>query len=370
MDHQDYMKLALQLAEGGKGQTSPNPVVGAIVVNNGRIVGMGAHLKAGEPHAEVHALNMADDKAKGSTVYVTLEPCSHYGKTPPCAELLIEKEVSRVFIATMDPNPQVSGRGIEMLKKAGVEVLTGLLKEQADVLNEKFFHYMKTKTPFVTMKSAISLDGKIATATGESQWITGKEALYDVHRYREQHDAILVGVNTVIADNPKLTTRLSGGGKNPLRIILDHHLRTPYEANVVQDGEAETWIVAGRSVSEKKRSRYEQHGVKILSVSEEKIEILPLLKRLGSEGITSLFVEGGATVNDSFLRAGAAQEIVSYIAPKLIGGKSAPTSFAGIGIDSLQDVPIFTFKSIDQIGKDIKIISRPKERKEDVYRNY
>jgi diaminohydroxyphosphoribosylaminopyrimidine deaminase/5-amino-6-(5-phosphoribosylamino)uracil reductase len=356
LDHQDYMRLALDLAKSGKGQTRPNPIVGAVVVKDGRIVGIGAHLKAGEAHAEVHALTMAGSQAEGATVYVTLEPCSHHGKTPPCTDLLIEKGIRRVFVAATDPNPRVAG--IEKLRKAGIPVEVGLLQQEAEALNEMFFHYIRTNTPFVTLKSAISLDGKIATVGGESQWITGKASRYDVHRYRDEHDAILVGVNTVIADNPSLTTRLEGEGKNPIRIVLDHQLRTPTDANIVRDGEAQTWIVTTQATAAEKRFAYEQNGVKILSLPGEKIEIDPLLKRLGAEGIISLFVEGGAIVNGSFLEARAIQRVITYMSPKLLGGKTAPTSFGGAGIIHLENAFQLEIESVEKLGEDIKIVSR------------
>lgn len=359
MDHRDYMELALHLAEAGKGQTGPNPIVGAVIVKEGRVVGLGTHLKAGEAHAEVHALRMAGSEARGATVYVTLEPCSHFGKTPPCVDFLIENEVGRVFVATTDPNPNVSGRGIEKLRNAGIEVEVGLKKEEADALNEMFFHYIRTKSPFVTLKSATSLDGKIATVSGESQWITGEQARYDAHRYRAEHDAILVGVNTVLADNPTLTARLSGGAKNPIRIVLDHHLRTPLNANVVQVGDAETWIVTREAAAKKRGSQY---NVRVVPFPDKQIEIRSLLQWLGSEGITSLLVEGGATVNDSFLRAGAVQQVITYIAPKLLGGASAPTSFGGRGIERLADARSLTVASVEQLGNDMKIVSRPEEK--------
>lgn len=370
MEHADYMELALRLAEAGIGQTSPNPVVGCVIVNNGEIVGIGAHLKAGEPHAEVHAVRMAGDRAEGATVYVTLEPCSHYGRTPPCADLLVEKRVARVFIATSDPNPKVSGQGIEKLRSANIQVEIGLLKERADALNEKFFHYVSTGTPFITLKSAVSLDGKTATETGESQWITGESARRDVHRYRAEHDAILVGVNTVIADNPSLTTRLSGGGKNPIRIVLDHNLRIPRDAKVLTDGEAETWIITTSAAAAEKGKNYESDSVKLLTLPSEQIEIQPLLAKLGSEEITSLFVEGGATVNGSFLRARAVQQVITYIAPKLLGGGAAPTSFEGEGIGKLTDAVGLSFVSVEKIGGDIKIVSRRSEGNGHVYRDY
>jgi diaminohydroxyphosphoribosylaminopyrimidine deaminase / 5-amino-6-(5-phosphoribosylamino)uracil reductase len=360
MTDQDFMRLAIELAKSAKGQTNPNPIVGAVVVKEGQIVGMGAHLKAGEPHAEVHAIRMAGEKSKGSTVYVTLEPCSHYGKTPPCADLLIESKVKRVVIATMDPNPLVAGKGIKKLKDAGIQVDVGILKEEADKLNEVFYHFIQTKTPYVTIKSASSLDGKTATVTGESKWITGEEARMDVHKYRHQHDAILVGVNTIIADNPHLTTRLPSGGKNPVRIILDTNLRTPLEANIVTDGEAPTWIITGSQVHEDRIQPYLKEHVKILKMEEEKIFIPSLMKKLGENGIASLFVEGGAEVISSFIRSRAVNQIITYIAPKIIGGKDAPTVVGGKGFEKMSDVLSLKVQSIEKIGEDIKIVSIPR----------
>jgi diaminohydroxyphosphoribosylaminopyrimidine deaminase / 5-amino-6-(5-phosphoribosylamino)uracil reductase len=357
---EQYMRLAIEIAKAGIGQTSPNPVVGAVVVKDGEIVGFGAHLKAGEPHAEVHAIRMAGEKAKGATVYVTLEPCSHYGKTPPCADLLVETGVQRVVIATTDPNPLVAGKGIEKLRSAGIDVNLGVLKEEADELNRVFFHYIATKTPFVTLKYASSLDGKIATTTGESKWITSEAAREDVHRYRAVHDAILVGVNTVIADNPSLTVRLPEGGKNPIRIVLDTHLRTPLDANILNDGQAETWIVVGSEVSAEKRKRYEKENVQIISMERPRIDIDELLHVLGEKRITSLFVEGGSHVHDSFVRAKAVNEIVAYFAPKIIGGKQAPTPIGGIGFDSMADVMQLEIRRVETIGPDIKIVAIPK----------
>lgn len=357
---EQYMRLAIEIAKAGIGQTSPNPVVGAVVVKDGEIVGFGAHLKVGEPHAEVHAIRMAGEKAKGSTVYVTLEPCSHYGKTPPCADLLVETGVQRVVIATTDPNPLVAGKGIEKLRSAGIDVKLGVLKEEADELNRVFFHYIATKMPFVTLKYASSLDGKIATTTGESKWITSEAAREDVHRYRAVHDAILVGVNTVIADNPSLTVRLPEGGKNPIRIVLDTHLRTPLDANILNDCQAETWIVVGSEISVEKRKRYEKENVQIISMKKPHIDIDELLRVLGEKRITSLFVEGGSHVHDSFVRAKAVNEIVAYFAPKIIGGKQAPTPIGGIGFAGMADVMQLEIRRVETIGPDIKIVAIPK----------
>lgn len=355
-----YMNLALNLAKGTLGQTSPNPVVGAVLVKENQIVGMGAHMKAGEAHAEVHAIQMAGIKAKGATLYVTLEPCSHFGKTPPCSDLVIRTGIKKVFVATTDPNPQVAGTGIERIRKAGIEVHLGLLQEEARELNKVFFYNIRTGLPFVTLKSAISLDGKTATVTGESKWITGEEARNDVHQYRHQHDAILVGVNTLIKDNPTLTTRLASGGKNPVRIILDTHLRTPKNANVIIDHLARTWIITAETTNSNLVSEYRELGIEIIKLSGEHISIHEMLKVIAEKGITSLFVEGGSEVHGSFLKEHAFQQVITYIAPKLIGGKQAPTSFGGEGIEKMTEIMSLKIKEVAMVGDDIKIIAEPR----------
>ena len=353
---QQYMKIALDLARAAEGQTAPNPAVGAVIVKDNQIVGLGTHLKAGEPHAERHAILMAGTKAKGSTMYVTLEPCSHFGRTAPCADAVIEAGIKKVFIASTDPNPKVAGGGIIKLRKAGVEVVDGFMKKEADSLNRFFFHYIKTKKPFVTLKSATSIDGKIATKTGESQWITGEEAREDVHILRHKHDAILVGVNTVIIDNPSLTTRLKGGGINPVRVVLDHNLRTPLESKIITDHLAPTWVITRSNASETKKTVLKQAGVKVIEVHGDEIEIPELLQILGENEISSLLVEGGGIINDSFLRSNEFQQVVVYIAPTIIGGDKARSAFSGHGIESLSETPQLEVYSIEKIGKDVKLV--------------
>ncbi|WP_088035678.1 bifunctional diaminohydroxyphosphoribosylaminopyrimidine deaminase/5-amino-6-(5-phosphoribosylamino)uracil reductase RibD [Evansella clarkii] len=355
MDHH-YMKMAIDLAKSAKGQTAPNPAVGAVIVKNNEVAGFGAHLKAGEPHAERHALQMAGEKAEGAVMYVTLEPCSHYGKTPPCADAVIEAGIKKVFVASSDPNPKVAGRGIQKLKEAGVEVIEGFLKEEGDRINREFFHFIKTKKPYVTLKSATSLDGRIATKTGESKWITGEEARKDVHMLRHQNDAILVGVNTVLADDPLLTTRLDGGGRNPVRIILDRRLRTPAEAGIVKDKSAPTWIITTKGAPQEKKDLLCRTGVKIIEMESNEINITELLAILGEHEITSLLVEGGGIVNDAFLRSGEFQQVIVYLAPSIIGGSEAKGAFSGEGISSLADAPQLEVEATEQIGKDIKLI--------------
>ncbi|WP_349407628.1 bifunctional diaminohydroxyphosphoribosylaminopyrimidine deaminase/5-amino-6-(5-phosphoribosylamino)uracil reductase RibD [Pseudalkalibacillus sp. SCS-8] len=361
MEHERYMKLAIGMAEQTAGQTSPNPKVGAVVVRNGEIVGLGAHLKAGEGHAEVHALNMAGNKAEGATMYVTLEPCSHYGKTPPCADLVIERGIHRVYIATLDPNPLVAGRGVERLKDAGIDVHVGLLEKEAISLNRFFNHFMKTNLPFVTLKAASSLDGKTAANSGDSKWITGEDARLDVHQYRHEHDAILVGVNTIIQDDPQLTTRLPSGGRNPIRIILDTNLRIPEDAKVLHDGAAETIIIAGSSAPTERIESLRRDHVRIIQLDCPSIEIYPLLERLVEEGVTSIFVEGGSSVHASFMKERCFQEMITYIAPKLIGGKKSPSVIGGEGIETMAEAVQLEIVSVNQLGDDLKIISVLKE---------
>lgn len=363
MNDSDYMLIALQMARGTAGQTSPNPMVGAVVVNNGEIAGMGAHLKAGEPHAEVHALRMAGEKARGATIYVTLEPCSHHGRTPPCVEAILDAGISRVVIATLDPNPLVAGRGVARLREAGVKVTAGVREAEARKLNEIFFHYITTGRPFVTVKTASTLDGKIASETGHSRWITGSESREQVHQLRRQYDAILVGANTVIADDPALTARYKGveAGKQPVRIILDSRLRIPLHSRVVTDGKAPTWIYTTSDASAEKREALERQGVKVIALEQgEQVPIGPLLASLGEQGITSLLVEGGAAVNGSFLRAQAIDKIISYISLKLIGGAAAPTAFGGNGIASMNDAVHLRDVELELVNEaDVRISGYP-----------
>lgn len=370
MNDEHYMQIALNLARSVSGQTSPNPQVGSVVVKNGEILGFGAHLKAGEAHAEVHALNMAGDKAKGATIYVTLEPCSNHGKTPPCADLIIEKGISRAVIAVMDPNEKVAGRGrgVKKLRSVGIEVKLGVLQDKAEAINAVFFYYIQTKMPYVTMKSAGSLDGKTATHTGDSKWVTGEAARLDVHHYRHTHDAILVGVNTILADNPSLTTRLPSGGKNPIRIILDTTLRTPLDAVILNDQQSAVWIFAGEDITEQKMAAYNhKNGVTVVQLDQMNVD--DILHYLGNKGIMSLFVEGGASVNGSFLKKHRINQLITYMAPVLIGGKTAPASIGGKGFDYIKDGLSMDIKHVEMIDQDIKIIAEPREDDSVVYRN-
>jgi len=355
-DEKYYMKLALDLARAGIGYTSPNPCVGSVIVKNGHVIGTGAHLKAGLEHAEVAAINMAGKNAIGSTLYVTLEPCNHHGKTPPCTEAIINSGITKVIVATLDPNPLVSGAGIKALENAGIVVEVGLLREEADKLNEIFFHYISTKTPFITLKCGMSLDAKLATKNLESKWITNSSSRLDAHHYRHTHDAILVGINTILADDPSLTDRsdLKSSGTLLVRIVLDTHLRTPIDAKVVTDKASPTWIVVGNQVTSEQMAKY--NNVKFIQMKDKNIDLVQLMQHLGELQITSILVEGGYTVLTSFLELGLFNQMVVYIAPLLIGGKSAPALFMGDGFSKLSDVLKLKFEHVQMLDNDLKLI--------------
>ncbi|PRO66970.1 bifunctional diaminohydroxyphosphoribosylaminopyrimidine deaminase/5-amino-6-(5-phosphoribosylamino)uracil reductase RibD [Alkalicoccus urumqiensis] len=354
------MKKAVQMAEMTVGQTSPNPSVGCVIVNNGEVVGTGVHLKAGGPHAERHALSMAGELAEGADAYVTLEPCSHTGRTPPCAEALIEAGVKRVFTASDDPDPRVSGRGIQMLRDAGIEVVTNVLKGEADELNRFFFHYIHTQRPYVTLKMATSIDGKTATASGESQWITGPESREDGHRLRRTHDAILTGINTVETDDPSLTVRLPEGGMQPLRVVLDTTLRFPEQARLLQDGGGVRIFTTEQAPADKV-TRLREKGASVTVLPSFRIDVPDVLDMLGSEQVQSLLVEGGASIHDSFLRSGLFEQVVHYSAPILIGGEKAPGAAGGSGTASLSGAPRLHRHDVTVLGNDLRIIYRRKE---------
>lgn len=363
-NHEFYMDLALSNAQAMRGQTDPNPLVGSVIVNENRVVGIGAHLKAGEPHAEIHAIRMAGEKASGATIYVTLEPCSHQGRTGPCAVAIVEAGIKKVVIATLDPNPVVSGTGVKILKEAGIEVIIGIREQESQRMNEVFNKFIVEKKPFVTLKSGITLDGKIATHSNHSKWITSEEARKDVHHLRNENMAILVGVNTVIKDNPELTTRIPNG-RNPLRVILDSTLKLPLDSKVVTDNQAETWIFTSRNFDTEKEKLLKSNGVKVFQTSGSKhVNAKDVLQILGENLVSSLLIEGGGTINASFLENKLVDKVVLYIAPKLIGGKDAPTFLEGTGIDKMSDAVELTDTSFVKIGKDIKFIGYPIYTKE------
>lgn len=358
-NHDFYMDLALKNAQAMKGQTDPNPLVGAVVVNDNRIVGVGAHLKAGEPHAEIHAIRMAGEYARGGTIYVTLEPCSHHGRTGPCAVAIVEAGIKTVVIATLDPNPLVSGRGVKILEDAGIEVIVGIQEEASRSMNEVFNKFIVKNKPFVTLKAGITLDGKIATHTSSSKWITSEEARHDVHHLRNEHMAILVGVNTVIADNPELTTRVPNG-RNPIRIILDSTLKIPLDSKVLTDKLATTWIFTSENYDGNKKSALDKLGIPVYTTTGSKqVNPTEVVNILGKKGISSLLIEGGGTINASFLSHQLIDKTVIYIAPKLVGGQFAPTFLEGSGIDLMNDAIELRDAEVVKIGKDFKFVGYP-----------
>jgi len=354
---QQYMQQALQIAAYAAGRTSPNPLVGAVIVKDGRVVGQGWHRKAGTEHAEIHALRQAGELAAGATIYVTLEPCSHYGRTGPCSKALIDARIKRVVIAMLDPNPLVAGKGVAMLKAAGIEVETGLLQEQAERLNEVFLKWIMTKMPFAVMKTAMTLDGKIATAAGNSKWISNEVSRRRVHELRDVYDGILVGIGTVLADDPALTTRLaSQSGKNPLRIVVDSRARTPLTAKVVTDGQAETLIAVTVAAEAAKVEALRQAGVEVLVVNDgQQVDLKQLFCRLGERGICSIFVEGGALINYSLLKAGLIDKVYSFIAPKMVGGSSAPGPVGGDGVETLDQAFLLEDVETELLAGDILV---------------
>lgn len=357
--HKDYMQMALELAAKALGRTNPNPMVGAVIVKDEQIIGRGYHQKAGTPHAEVHALNEAGLLARDATMYVTLEPCSHYGRTPPCAYAIAQSGIKEVFVAMIDPNPQVAGRGIKILRDAGIKVSIGLLGEEAQKLNEVFIKYITTGEPFVVLKSAVSLDGKIATRTGHAKWITGDKAREKSHQLRNTYDAILVGIGTVLADNPALNTRLAGEmGRDPVRIILDSRARISPEAQVItQKSTAPTIIVTSDQAPSDKIGALRASGIEVWNLPEKNgmINLKALMNELVSHEITSLLVEGGAQVNASFLEKGLVDKVCWFIAPKFIGGHEAPGAIAGSGIQNMNQALLVKDIEITRLGEDILI---------------
>ena len=352
---EQMMARAISLARNGLGRTSPNPLVGAVIVRDGRIVAEGWHRKAGTPHAEIHALNMAGELARGATVYVSLEPCAHYGRTGPCAKALVEAGVSRVVVAMMDPNPKVAGKGIAILQEAGIQVTTGVLEQEARQLNEVFLKWMTTGLPFVALKTAMTLDGKIATAAGQSQWITNEASRYETHRLRDVYDGILVGINTALADNPALTTRLKEyPGRNPVRIVVDSRARLPLESKLVTDGAARTIVAVTAGAPADRLEALRSAGVEIIVAgSSNHVDMHSLMEQLGAMKISSVLVEGGGSVNFSLLQAGLVDRVYAFIAPKLVGGRDALTPVEGEGFQELDRAVELENIQLRQLGSDV-----------------
>ncbi|MFQ5877754.1 MAG: bifunctional diaminohydroxyphosphoribosylaminopyrimidine deaminase/5-amino-6-(5-phosphoribosylamino)uracil reductase RibD [Acidobacteriota bacterium] len=353
------LRQALVLASRGEGRTSPNPMVGALLVRGGRVVGRGYHTRAGEPHAEIVALRQAGPRARGATLYVNLEPCCHFGRTPPCVDALIGAGVRRVVASMRDPDPRVDGRGFRALRAAGVRVRVGCGREAAYRLNERFLHYVRTGVPFVTLKAGMSLDGRIATRRGESRWITSRRAREQARSLRARHDAVLVGVNTVLADDPRLAA--SGGGRAPARVVLDARLRTPSGARLLRDGAGgQTLILTLAGASERRRRRLERRGALVVPLPSRRgrVDLRAALVELGRRGIRSILVEGGSEVLGSALDERIGDRIVLYVAGKILGGRTALPAFGGLGAGRLREAARLYGWSIRPLGEDLVLEGR------------
>jgi diaminohydroxyphosphoribosylaminopyrimidine deaminase / 5-amino-6-(5-phosphoribosylamino)uracil reductase len=358
--HSKMMRRALALARRGLGRTSPNPAVGCVIVRNGEVVGEGWHRKAGTPHAEVHALRHAGDRARGADVYVTLEPCSHHGRTPPCAEALIKAGVSRVFSGMMDPNPVVSGQGLAMLRGAGIAVECGVLETECRLLNEAFVKHITSGLPFVIVKSALTLDGKTATASGDSKWITSEKSRRYVHTLRSRVDAIMVGVGTVLADDPQLTCRMVRG-QDPHRIVVDSRLRTPPASALFHlDSQAKT-IFATVERDPAKIESIQRLGAEILLCDEldGRVDLEDLLRRLGASGIQSILLEGGRELVGSAVRKGLVDKFLLFYSPKLLAGEDGYGLCAGPGFERMRDAIALRNSSVRRFAEDFLIIGYP-----------
>lgn len=355
---EQYMALALDLARKGAGWTSPNPMVGAVIVKDGQVIGQGYHAKCGDLHAERAALANCQGDPAGATIYVTLEPCCHHGRQPPCTDAILEAGITRVVVGSGDPNPLVAGKGLDILRSHGVAVTEGVLDTECKALNDVFFHYIQTGRPYVVLKYAMTLDGKLAAYTGASQWITGEEARRHVHTQRSRFRSIMVGVDTVLADDPQLTCRIEGG-RNPLRIICDSHLRTPLSAKVVQTAKEVPTYLATCVTQELRLAPYRDLGCNILPVPERSghVDLDALMTLLGKMGVDSVLLEGGATLHWAAVEAGLVHKVQAYIAPKILGGKTAKSPVGGQGFAHPDQALILKSPVLTRLGQDILIES-------------
>ena len=358
MNDNEYMTIALELAARGAGRVSPNPMVGAVVVRNGRIVGKGYHQAVGGPHAEVHALDDAAEQAVGATLYVTLEPCNHHGRTPPCTEKILRSGIRRVVVAMADPNPDVRGGGNSFLRDHGLEVVCGIREAEARRLNESFVKFVRTRRPFVVLKIAATLDGRTATSNGDARWVTGPEARSMVHRMRHRMDAILVGIGTVKADDPQLTARLPDeAGVDPIRLVLDTHLAMPPDAQMLrQRSEAPTYLVCGPEPDRQRHRMLTDAGARILEVplNGVLVDMVALMAQLGRMNIASVLIEGGATVAGSALRSDIVDKVALFYAPKLLAGEGVPMC-AGPGPQWMKEALALENVTVERVGADILV---------------
>lgn len=352
-----YMQKALELALKGEGGVNPNPLVGAVIVKDNKIIGEGYHQKCGEAHAEVNAFNNATEDVEGATMYVTLEPCSHYGKTPPCARKIVEKKIKKVVIGAVDPNPLVAGNGIKILEENGIEVVAGILEKECNDMNYIFNKFITTKKPYVIMKTAMTLDGKIASSTGDSKWITGEEARKYVHKIRNKVAGIMVGIGTVLKDDPELTCRIEGG-INPVRIIVDSKGRIPLNAKILNIKDASGTILATTdAINDEKEKELEALGVKIIKTkaNNNRVSLSELMVKLGEMKIDSILLEGGSSLNFSALEEGIVDKVQAFIAPKIIGGENAKTPVGGEGIQLVNNAIQLHNIDVKKFGQDILI---------------
>ena len=358
LNHQHFMQLALNLARKGEGRTSPNPPVGAVVVSSGIVVGKGFHPQAGEPHAEIFALKQAGEKARGADIYVTLEPCSHQGKTPPCVDALIAAGIKSVYIGVVDPNPLVAGSGVKKLKEAGIEVQTGVLELECRRLIKPFRKHITTGLPFTIYKAAITLDGNTATIEGDSRWVSGKESRLQVHQLRDQVEAIMVGVGTVLNDDPLLNTRLSDGqGRDPLRIVVDSQLRINPECRMLKQNSAAKTLIATISTDQKKILALQNIGAEVCVFSAEsgRVFLPELWYELGRRNVQKLLLEGGSKLAESALEKGLIDQVMLFLAPKLLGGLSGFGMFSGFGCATMAEATQLEDMRYMQIGEDLMI---------------
>lgn len=362
MTDEFYMKRALRLALKGEAWVSPNPMVGAVIVKKGSIIGEGYHEKFGGNHAEINAINHATEPIKGATIYINLEPCTHYGKTPPCIERITAARPARVVIGTPDPNPVVAGKGIEALKRHGIKTTVGVLEELCNELNERFFRFMRTGIPFVTLKFAQSIDGRIATASGQSRWISSEQSLKFAHALRSHHDAVLIGSGTLSKDDPELTARLVKG-RNPLRVVVDSHLHISLDARILKDQDGAKTIVATTvHASRDKRAQLIDRGIEVMAVDTDKdrrVDLTRLLFELGKRNISSVLVEGGAAIITSMLVEQIPDRVVIIIAPKIIG--KGVEAVGNLGTKNIDESPTLHYTKIRRLGDDLIVDGRIKK---------
>lgn len=359
-EYYNFMKLALGLASKGKGLTSPNPMVGAVIVKNKKIIGKGFHSKSGFSHAEIIALESAKEKANGSTLFINLEPCVHFGKTPPCCDEVIKSGIKKVVIGMKDPNPLVNGKGINKLRRRGIEVEVGIMEKEARELNEAFIKSIKTKMPFVIMKSAMSLDGRIATKSGNSKWITGEESRRFVQKLRAEVDGIMVGIGTVLKDDPRLTLRTEKTERNfPAKIVVDSSLKIPITAKLFSSKpEVKVIIATTNKASRRKIESLRKTGVEVIQTEADKgkVNLKKLMKELYKKGIISILLEGGSELNASAIKKGIVDKVFCFYAPILLGGKDAKGFIGGEGVDRIQDAKKIDVREVKRVGKDVLVV--------------